>query len=123
AVGSHGALHPFEVGKTFLVRNATRYAQVVDQIDAHLVSPCDSPLEQPERRKSLRRRDRSIPSDQSCCVLSTCSLAAMLTRSGSLRAFILRIMRVRCPLTVTSLMPSSPPTCLFRRPRTTSAIT
>jgi two-component sensor histidine kinase len=38
-------------------------------------------------------------------------------------AFILRITWPRCALTVISLMPSSPPTCLFSSPDTTSAIT
>ena len=51
------------------------------------------------------------------------SLAAILTRSARDSAFILCITRPRCAFTVISLMPSSPPTCLFKRPETTSAIT
>ena len=42
---------------------------------------------------------------------------------GSESAFILRITWPRCAFTVISLMPSSPPTCLFSSPDTTSAIT
>ena len=38
------------------------------------------------------------------------------TRSASERAFIFSITRPRCAFTVISLIPSSPPTCLFRRP-------
>ena len=47
----------------------------------------------------------------------------MDTRSGSEPAFILRITWPRCAFTVISLMPSSPPTCLFNSPATTSPIT
>src|SRR5690606_38409314 len=51
------------------------------------------------------------------------SLAAIFTRSGSEPARIFRITLPRWAFTVISLMPSSPPTCLFSRPATTSAIT
>src|SRR4029077_18456394 len=51
------------------------------------------------------------------------SLAAMVTSSGRESAFILRIIWPRCALTVISLMPSSPPPCLFNSPATTNAIT
>jgi hypothetical protein len=47
----------------------------------------------------------------------------MVTSSGRESAFILRIIWPRCALTVISLMPSSPPTCLSDRPETTNAIT
>ena len=47
----------------------------------------------------------------------------MMTSAGSESAFIFRITWPRCALTVISLMPSSPPTCLFRRPETTSSMT
>ena len=47
----------------------------------------------------------------------------MLTRSGKERAFIFSMTLPRCPLTVISLIPNSPPTCLFNNPETTSAIT
>src|SRR3954462_6060296 len=58
-----------------------------------------------------------------CCSTGTPSRAAICTRAGSDSAFIFRITCPRCALTVTSLMPSSPPTCLFSRPETTNAIT
>ena len=51
------------------------------------------------------------------------SRAAILTRSGRLRANILRVSLPRCAFTVISLMPSSNATCLFRRPATTSVMT
>jgi hypothetical protein len=51
------------------------------------------------------------------------SLDAILTRSQIEPACILRISLPRWAFTVISLMPSSPPTCLFNRPETTSAIT
>jgi len=46
-----------------------------------------------------------------------CSFAAIFTRSARESAFIFRITLPRCAFTVISLMPSSPPTCLFNRPR------
>jgi hypothetical protein len=46
---------------------------------------------------------------------ATPSMAAILTRSGSERAIILRISLPRCTFTVISLMPSSAVTCLFKR--------
>ena len=51
------------------------------------------------------------------------SLAAIFTRSARESAFIFRITLPRCAFTVISLMPSSPPTCLFNRPETTNAMT
>ena len=51
------------------------------------------------------------------------SRAAIVTRSGSESAFILRIIWPRCAFTVISLIPSSPPTCLFSKPETTSPMT
>src|SRR5262245_40995455 len=51
------------------------------------------------------------------------SLASILTRSARESAFIFRITLPRCALTVISLMPSSPPICLFSRPETTSIMT
>ena len=51
------------------------------------------------------------------------SLAAIVTRSARERASIFRITWPRCAFTVISLMPSSPPTCLFNRPETTNAMT
>ena len=54
---------------------------------------------------------------------STRSLEAIRTRSHSESAFILRMSLPRCALTVISLMPNSPPTCLFIRPEMTRAIT
>ena len=47
----------------------------------------------------------------------------MPTNSANDVAFIFRITLPRCAFTVISLMPSSPPTCLFSSPETTSAIT
>ena len=44
-------------------------------------------------------------------------------RSAKEPAFIFRITWPRCAFTVISLMPSSKPTCLFSRPRTTNAMT
>jgi hypothetical protein len=54
---------------------------------------------------------------------SRSSLATMLTSAGSESAFILRITWPRCAFTVISVIPSSPPTCLFKRPETTSTMT
>jgi Ca2+:H+ antiporter len=51
------------------------------------------------------------------------SFAAILTRSASDLAFILRITFPRCAFTVISLSPRSPATCLFSNPLTTNAIT
>lgn len=51
------------------------------------------------------------------------SASAILTSSGSDSARILRITRPRWIFTVTSLIPSSPAICLFKRPLTTSCIT
>ena len=50
-------------------------------------------------------------------------VTAMFTSAGSESAFIFRITWPRCAFTVISLIPSSPPTCLFKRPETTSAMT
>jgi hypothetical protein len=47
-------------------------------------------------------------------------LAAIVTRSAREPASILRITLPRCAFTVILLIPSSPPTCLFNRPRTTN---
>jgi len=51
------------------------------------------------------------------------SLAAIVTKSTRESAFIFRITWPRCAFTVISLMPSSPPTCLFNSPETTNAVT
>src|SRR5579864_354127 len=51
------------------------------------------------------------------------SFAATLTSSARESTFIFRITLPRCALTVISLIPSSPPTCLFNKPDTTRAIT
>src|SRR5712692_534610 len=51
------------------------------------------------------------------------SLAAIVTRSARESALIFRITLPRCAFTVISLIPSSPPTCLFSKPETTSAMT
>ena len=51
------------------------------------------------------------------------SFAAMFTRCASELALIFRIMLPRCAFTVISLMSSSAPICLFKRPETTSAMT
>ena len=51
------------------------------------------------------------------------SLAAIFTRSARESAFIFCITLPRCAFTVISLMPSSPPACLFNRPEATNNIT
>src|SRR4029077_16311755 len=51
------------------------------------------------------------------------SFAAIFTNSARESAFIFCITLPRCAFTVISLIPSSPPTCLFSRPETTNAIT
>src|SRR6267378_4385289 len=51
------------------------------------------------------------------------SFAAILTKSAREPTFIFRITLPRCVLTVISLVPSSAPTCLFKRPETTNAMT
>ena len=51
------------------------------------------------------------------------SFAAILTRSARESACIFCMTLPRCAFTVISLMPSSPPICLFNKPETTSAIT
>lgn len=52
---------------------------------------------------------------------SNLSRAAMLARSGRLRAHIFRMTWPRCAFTVTSLISRSNATCLLRRPLTTAA--
>ena len=47
----------------------------------------------------------------------------MFTSAGRESAFIFLITWPRWALTVISLIPSSPATCLFRRPETTSTMT
>jgi len=49
---------------------------------------------------------------------ATRSLAAIVTRSARESALIFRITLPRCAFTVISLIPSSPPTCLFSKPET-----
>src|SRR5262245_53089008 len=49
--------------------------------------------------------------------------AAIVTKSGSDPAFILRITRPLCACSVMSLMPSSQPNCLFNRPEMTNTMT
>src|SRR2546429_8580272 len=61
---------------------------------------------------------RSIPRHQSGARRRR-SLAAIFTSSGSESAIIFCITLPRWAFTVISLMPSSPPTCLFNRPETT----
>ena len=51
------------------------------------------------------------------------SLVAIITKSAREPAFIFCITLPRCAFTVISLIPSSPPICLFKRPETTKAIT
>ena len=51
------------------------------------------------------------------------SRAAIFTKSAREWAFIFCIILLRCAFTVISLIPSSAPTCLFKRPETTKAIT
>jgi len=51
------------------------------------------------------------------------SRASMLTSSANESAFIFRMTLPRWNFTVISLIPSSPPTCLFNKPETTNAIT
>ena len=50
-------------------------------------------------------------------------LAAMVTKLASELALIFRMAWPRWAFTVISLMPSSPATCLFKRPETTKAMT
>ena len=47
------------------------------------------------------------------------SLAVIFTKSATELAFIFCITWPRCAFTVISVMPSSPPTCLFNSPETT----
>lgn len=49
--------------------------------------------------------------------------AAMITKSGSDSALILRVTSPLWAFTVISLMPNSPPTCLFNNPETTNFMT
>jgi hypothetical protein len=51
------------------------------------------------------------------------SLEAIFTKLGTESAFIFCIILPRCAFTVISLIPSSPPICLFGRPETTNAST
>ena len=68
-------------------------------------------LTQREGQEDLLRADRQwVGVDRSPM------RAAIVTRSGSESAFILRMTWPLCAFTVISLMPSSPPTCLFNRP-------
>ena len=51
------------------------------------------------------------------------SIFYLCERSASDPAFIFSITRPRCTFTVTSLVPSSPATCLLSSPETTRAMT
>jgi hypothetical protein len=68
--------------------------------------------------RDVRKTDTSV---QECCGSSgsSVSLSAIRLSSGSERAFILCIRRLRCTFTVASAMPISPAICLLRRPCTT----
>src|SRR5216683_6751205 len=73
-------------------------------------------------REEREEKDRS--GDCYCLGASgRLSLAAILTRSAREPAFIFRITLPRCVFTVISLVPSSAPTCLFKKPETTNAMT
>src|SRR4029453_8857532 len=61
--------------------------------------------------------------DQFIAAVARPRLVTMFTSAGSEFAFILRMTWPRCAFTVISLIPSSPPTCLFRRPETTRTMT
>ena len=65
--------------------------------------------------RDVRKTDTSV---QECCGSSgtSLSLSAIRLSSGSERAFILCIRRLRCTFTVASAMPISPAICLLRRP-------
>jgi hypothetical protein len=67
------------------------------------------------RMRNLRKTIRRV---QECCGSSgtSLSLSAIRLSSGSERAFILCIRRLRCTFTVASAMPISPAICLLRRP-------
>ena len=54
---------------------------------------------------------------------ATPSLEAIFTKSARESALIFSITLPRCAFTVISLIPSSPPTCLFNNPETTSIMT
>src|SRR2546425_2379699 len=70
-----------------------------------------------------QQRQRSKPNGQPFGGGARRSVAAIVTRPARESAFIFRITWPRCAFTVISLMPSSPPTCLFSRPETTNAMT
>ncbi len=65
--------------------------------------------------RDVRKTDTSV---QECCgsTGTSLSLSAIRLSSGSERAFILCIRRLRCTFTVASAMPISPAICLLRRP-------
>jgi len=69
------------------------------------------------------KQQRPAAARQTFGVVRSPRRAAIVTNSGSESAFIFRITWPLWALTVISLMPSSPPTCLFNSPETTSAIT
>jgi hypothetical protein len=69
----------------------------------------------------MRDENRTDSPVQECCGFSgtSLSLSAIRPSSGSERAFIFRIARLRWTFTVASAMPISPAICLLRRPRAT----
>ena len=72
------------------------------------------------RREDQRTGSRKLVECQPFGEGAKRMLAAIVTRSAREPASILRIILPRCAFTVISLIPSSPPTCLFNRPRTTN---
>src|SRR5258707_13718787 len=74
-------------------------------------------------RTREEREENNLSVDCYCLGASgRLSLAAILTRSAREPAFIFRITLPRCVFTVISLVPSSAPTCLFKKPETTNAM-
>ena len=93
-------------------------------------SRCDVQMRMTSRKRRRRRSHREGgTNDQlaretlSLGARARRSFAAIFTRSARESAFIFRITWPRWAFTVISLMPSSPPICLFNRPDTTNAMT
>src|SRR6266853_2392414 len=76
-----------------------------------------------ERRTREEREENDLPDCYCLGARGRQSLAAILTKSAREPAFIFRITLPRCVFTVISLVPSSAPTCLFKKPETTNAMT
>ncbi len=70
---------------------------------------------------------RATQTEPPCCrgrhMARASSLPAMFTSAARVRTFILRMTLPRCAFTVISLIPTSPATCLFKRPETTRDMT